>query len=165
MESLKPSNKMLALVMLIPLTIFCKIFQFNVLPSKYFYDSSRMLSMATGNNTMEAWGDAYEIVSELFKKINILGYTSLQDWAYTLAFIFIFIMFFMIIRIESLDNLQLFFVFSSVGLLNIYIFNISKDVIQYGIFFLMYLVIINKKIPKILKVLVCFYIFLGKYIF
>ena len=41
MESLKPSNKMLALVMLIPLTIFCKIFQFNVLPSKYFYDSSK----------------------------------------------------------------------------------------------------------------------------
>ncbi len=32
---------MLALVMLIPLTIFCKIFQFNVLPSKYFYDSSK----------------------------------------------------------------------------------------------------------------------------
>ena len=159
MESLKPSNKMLALVMLIPLTIFCKIFQFNVLPSKYFYDSSRMLSMSTGSNTMEAWGDAYEIVSELFKKINILGYTSLQDWAYTLAFIFIFIMFFMIIRIESLDNLQLFFVFSSVGLLNIYIFNISKDVIQYGIFFLMYLLIINKKLPKILKVLLCFYIF------
>ena len=162
MESYKnpsSSNKMVVLVMLIPLTIFCKIFQFNCLPSKYFFDSSRMLSMSTGSNDMQAWGDAYEIVADLFRKINFLGYTSLQDWAYTLVFIFIFIMFFMLIRLNEPDKLQLFFIFCSVGLLNIYIFNISKDVIQYGIFFLMYIVIINKKFPKILKVLLCFYIF------
>ena len=162
MESYKnpsSSNKMVVLVMLIPLTIFCKIFQFNCLPSKYFFDSSRMLSMSTGSNDMQAWGDAYEIVADLFRKINFLGYTSLQDWAYTLVFIFIFIMFFMLIRLNEPDKLQLFFIFCSVGLLNIYIFNISKDVIQYGIFFLMYIVIINKKLPKILKVLLCFYIF------
>lgn len=153
------SNKMVVLVMLIPLTIFCKIFQFNCLPSKYFFDSSRMLSMSIESNSMQAWGDAYEIVADLFREINFLGYTSLQDWAYTLAFIFIFIMFFMLIRLDEPDKLQLFFIFCSVGLLNIYIFNISKDVIQYGIFFLMYLVIINKKIPKLLKILLCFYIF------
>lgn len=159
MEDKYVSNKMIALVILIPLTILCKVFQFGVLPSKYFYDSSRILSMSTGSNSMEAWGDSYEVVADLFKEINVLGYTSLQDWAYTLAFIFVFILFFMILRIEEPDKFQLLFIFCSIALLNIYIFNISKDIIQYGIFFLMYMIIINKRIPKLLRVFLCFYIF------
>ena len=153
------TNKMTALVMLIPLTIMCKILQFTILPDKYFYDSSRMLSMSTGSNTMKEWGDAYEIVADLFRELNILNFTTLQEWAYTLAFIFGLILIFMITRADEPDKLQLFFIFCSIGLLNIYIFNISKDIIQYGIFFLMYLVMINKRIPNFIKVIGCFLIF------
>lgn len=153
------TNKMIAIVILIPLTIICKILQFTVLPGKYFYDSGRMLSMSTGSNTMQAWGGAYEIVADLFREINILNFTTLQEWAYSLAFIFGIVLIMMLSRIDEPDNLQLFFIICSIGLLNVYIFNISKDVIQYGIFFLMYLVIINKRIPKILKIIGCFFIF------
>ena len=153
------TNKMTTIVMLIPLTIICKILQFTVLPDKYFYDSGRMLSMSTGSNTMQAWGGAYEIVADLFREINILNFTTLQEWAYSLAFIFGIILILMLSRIDEPDNLQLFFIICSIGLLNIYIFNISKDIIQYGIFFLMYLVIINKRIPKILKIVGTFFIF------
>lgn len=153
------TNKMTTIVMLIPLTIICKILQFTVLPDKYFYDSGRMLSMSTGSNTMQAWGGAYEIVADLFREINILNFTTLQEWAYYLAFIFGIILILMLSRIDEPDNLQLFFIICSIGLLNIYIFNISKDIIQYGIFFLMYLVIINKRIPKILKIVGTFFIF------
>ena len=153
------TNKMTTIVILIPLTIICKILQFTVLPDKYFYDSSRMLSMSTGSNSMQAWGDAYEVVADLFRELNILNFTTLQEWAYSLAFIFGIILILMLSRIDEPDNLQLFFIICSIGLLNIYIFNISKDVIQYGIFFLMYLVIINKRIPKILKIVGTFFIF------
>lgn len=153
------TNKMTTIVILIPLTIICKILQFTVLPDKYFYDSARMLSMSTGSNTMQAWGDAYEVVADLFRELNILNFTTLQEWAYSLAFIFGIILILMLSRIDEPDNLQLFFIICSIGLLNIYIFNISKDVIQYGIFFLMYLVIINKRIPKILKIVGTFFIF------
>ncbi|MDY4077778.1 MAG: hypothetical protein SOY42_03170 [Clostridium sp.] len=153
------TNKMIAIVILIPLTIICKILQFTVLPDKYFYDSARMLSMSTGSNSMQAWGDAYEVVADLFRALNILNFTTLQEWAYSLAFIFGIVLILMLSRIDEPDNLQLFFIICSIGLLNIYIFNISKDVIQYGIFFLMYLVIINKRIPKLLKIVGAFFIF------
>lgn len=153
------TNKMTTIVILIPLTIICKILQFTVLPGKYFYDSGRMLSMSTGSNTMQAWGGAYEIVADLFREINVLNFTTLQEWAYSLAFIFGIILILMLSRIDEPDNLQLFFIICSIGLLNIYIFNISKDVIQYGIFFLMYLVIINKRIPNFIKIIGCFFIF------
>lgn len=153
------TNKMTAIVILIPLTIICKILQFTVLPGKYFYDSARMLSMSTGSNTMQAWGGAYDIVADLFREINILNFTTLQEWAYSLAFIFGIILILMLSRIDEPDNLQLFFIICSIGLLNIYIFNISKDIIQYGIFFLMYLVIINKRIPNFIKIIGCFFIF------
>jgi len=153
------TNKMTTIVILIPLTIICKILQFTVLPDKYFYDSGRMLSMSTGSNTMKAWGGAYDIVADLFREINILNFTTLQEWAYSLAFIFGIILILMLSRIDEPDNLQLFFIICSIGLLNIYIFNISKDVIQYGIFFLMYLVIINKRIPNFIKIIGCFFIF------
>ena len=153
------TNKMIAIVILIPLTIICKILQFTVLPDKYFYDSARMLSMSTGSDSMQAWGDAYEVVADLFRALNILNFTTLQEWAYSLAFIFGIVLILMLSRIDEPDNLQLFFIICSIGLLNIYIFNISKDVIQYGIFFLMYLVIINKRIPKLLKIVGAFFIF------
>lgn len=153
------TNKMTSIVMLIPLTIICKILQFTVLPDKYLYDSARMLSMSTRSNVMQEWGGAYEIVADLFREINILNFTTLQEWAYSLAFIFGIILILMLSKIDEPDNLQLFFIICSIGLLNIYIFNISKDIIQYGILFLMYLVITNKRIPNFIKIIVCFFIF------
>ena len=153
------SNKMMIIVILIPLTIISKILQFTVLPPKYFYDSSRMLSMSTGSNTMPAWGDAYEIVADLFREINFLNFDTLEDWAFLLAFIFGTALIFMFSRIDEPDELQCIFTICSIGLLNIYIFNISKDIIQYGIFLLIYLVIINKKLNNYIKVGLVTYIF------
>lgn len=153
------SNKMMITVALIPLTILSKILQFTFLPPKYFYDSSRMLSMSTGSNSMQAWGDAYEIVADVFRKINLLNFNSLEDWAFFLAFIFGIALIFMFSRIDEPDELQCIFTLCSIGLLNVYIFNISKDIIQYGIFFLIYLVIINKRLNKPIKLALITYIF------
>lgn len=153
------SNKMMITVALIPLTILSKILQFTFLPPKYFYDSSRMLSMSTGSNSMQAWGDAYEIVADVFRKINLLNFNSLEDWAFFLAFIFGIALIFMFSRIDEPDELQCIFTLCSIGLLNVYIFNISKDIIQYGIFFLIYSVIINKRLNKPIKLALITYIF------
>lgn len=155
----KINNKKAIITLIIPLTIFCKFFQFTFLPGKYFWDSARMLSMSTGSNTMNAWGGSYEIVADLFRKINILNFNTLQDWAYFLAFIFTIIIIFMLSRFEKFDIFQSIFIICSIGLLNIYVFNISKDIVQYGIFCIMYIIIIQKRLPQFLKVILCFIVF------
>ncbi len=155
----KINNKRAVITLIIPLTIFCKIFQFTVLPGKYFWDSMRMLSMSTGSNTMKAWEGSYEIVADLFRKINIFNFNTLQDWAYFLAFIFTAIIIFMLSRFEKFDMFQCIFIICSIGLLNIYVFNISKDIVQYGIFCIMYIIIIQKRLAQFLKVILCFIVF------
>lgn len=158
-ENKELNNKKAIIALIIPLTILCKFFQFTVLPEKYFYDSYRIIYMTIQDNSIYAWGGSYEIVADLFKKINILNFNTLQDWAYSLAFIFIAIIIFMISRFKKFDISQCIFIICSIGLLNIYVFNISKDIVQYGFFCIMYIIIIQKKLPSFLKIILCFAVF------
>lgn len=152
-------NKLLVIALIIPITILAKFVQFTILPDKYFYDSSRMLSMLTGSNTMLAWGGGYEVVVNVFKKIDLFKFTTLQEWAIFLASIFALVLVFMVAKIDRIDFWQSVFLLLSVGLLNIYVFNISKEIIQYAIFFIMYLVIVNRMISPNIKLILCFAVF------
>ena len=152
-------NKRYLLMLVLPITVLAKFIQFNFLPDKYFYDSSRMLSMLNNTGDMPAWGGGYEVVVNVFKKINFLGFTTLNEWAIFLATIFGIMLVFMIARLEDMDIVQTIFMMASIGLLNIYVFNISKEIIQYGIFMLMYIIVIQKKIKPPIKVILCFGVF------
>ena len=152
-------NKMMLLILIMPLTLFSKWFQFAVLPGKYFWDSQRMLSMLNGDNGMPAWEGSYRVTVDFFDAINIFNFTTLEEFAYALAFIFSFALIFMFSRLPNLTFIQTVYYFATVGLLNIYIFNLSKDIIQFGIFFMMYVVILQNKLPNILKLIIVFLLF------
>lgn len=153
------NNKLMILMLTIPVTIVAKIFQATALPDKYFYDSSRMLSMLNNTGTMTAWGDGYKVVVDVFSKFNIFGFDTLTDWAIFLATIFSIILIIMFSRIDNPDTFQSIFLFASIFLLNVYVFNISKEIIQFSIFFLMYLIVIQNKLNTTMKVVLCFLIF------
>ena len=153
-------NKLLIIALIIPITILAKFIQMTILPGKYFWDSARLLSMVTGSNTMDAWGGSYEVTADFFRSINIFNFNTLNEWAIFLASIFTLVIIFMIARANEPDLLQSIYILAAVGLLNIYIFNISKDIIQFAIFFLMYVVIISKLLNPTLKVILCFIIFI-----
>ena len=146
-------NKMMLIILIMPVTLFSKWFQFTVLPGKYFWDSQRMLSMLTGSGTMDAWGGSYEVAVSFFDKINIFNFSTLEEFAYALAFIFSLALIFIFIRIQNLTLIQTLYYLATIGLLNIYVFNISKDIIQFLIFFLMYLVIIAPRINSSIKLI------------
>ena len=155
----KFDNKMILLILIMPLTLFSKWFQFTVLPGKYFWDSQRMLSMLNGDNKMPAWEGNYRVTVDFFDSINIFNFTTLEEFAYALAFIFSFVLIFMFSRLPNLTFIQTVYYFATVGLLNIYIFNLSKDIIQFGIFFMMYVVILPNKLPNIIKLIIVFLLF------
>lgn len=147
----KYDNKMMLLILIMPLTLFSKWFQFAALPGKYFWDSQRMLSMLTGTGTMDAWEGSYEVAVNFFDKINIFNFSTLEEFAYALAFIFSLALIIMFSRLPNPTFIQTAYYLATIGLLNIYVFNISKDIIQFLIFFLMYLVVIAPRINSWIK--------------
>ncbi len=152
-ENKKYNNKVTLLMLVIPLSLLSKIFQFTVLPDKYFWDSQRMLSMLTGSGTMPAWGGSYQIAVNFFEKFNFFNFTTLEEFAYSLAIIFSFVLVFLFVRVRNPSFIETCYYLATIFLLNIYVFNISKDMIQFLIFFLMYLIVIFPNFKPILKLI------------
>ena len=69
-QKIRQSNRDTTLILMPIVAIIGKLIQFFILPDKYFYDSSRMQSMMNKDGKMQAWGDAYETVVDIFRKIN-----------------------------------------------------------------------------------------------
>lgn len=113
-----------------------------VLPNKYFYDNKRILGMTNGDQSVTAWGGTYETAANLFRSINFLHFTSMFQWSWLLGLIMTVGVFFMLLRLPEPDMPQTIFWLACVGLLNIYVFNIGKDVIQFMFFFAVYLILL-----------------------
>lgn len=137
------------------LLVFSKVFQFNFLPTKYFYDSRAILKYAV--YTPKYVDDTYRLTASFFRKINIFGFTNLAEWAIALTIIFSIVVFFIIKnRAENIDLLKFICIFCNIFLLGVYVFNISKDIIQLLFFLLAYFVIVTRIIKNVkLKLILC----------
>lgn len=147
-------------LLLIPIIAFlAKMVEHLLLPDNYFYDSSRILGMVLGDKNTQAWGGSYEVTSDLFRSINIFNFTTLLQWSILIGIIFDVLLVAAFIRIKGLDLLQSVFALMCVGLCNIYVFNLGKDIIQFVFFSMCFLIIIVEWIPNWLKALGCAAIF------
>lgn len=113
-----------------------------MLPAKYFYDNNRIVGMVNEDMSMEAWGGSYVVAANFFRAINIFGFTSISQWSWFLGMLLTLVVFFMVLRLPELDMVQTIFLLACVGLLNIYVFNIGKDAIQFLFFMAVYLVLL-----------------------
>ena len=111
------------------------------LPAKYTYDNMRILGMTNNDPHVYAWAGTYVTAADIFKKVNFFNFNQLNQWSIFLGLIMMLTVLFITARIPEPDFCQVLFFLACVGLLNIYVFNIGKDVIQYVMFFLVYLVI------------------------
>ena len=148
-----PFANKLILISIFPLSIFVKIFQYNFLPSKYFFDSSRILSLMSsrGVNTISFSGDAFNNSAILFEKINILNLTTLLEWSIIIAFIADIFLLYYFLRNKINTKFELIVTYSFLGLLNLYVFNLSKEIIQFVIFTFICLVVKNERIKIQMK--------------
>jgi len=140
-ERMFRDNKILLMRLLVPVAALAKFVQLVLLPDKYFYDSTRILSMSLGKNWMTAWGGSYEMAADLFRSLNFFHFTTLAQWSITLGILFTVLLFIMVNRLPNPDLMQTVFLLASIGVCNIYIFNIGKDIIQFAYFFLVFLLI------------------------
>mgnify|MGYP000134549486 FL=1 len=135
-------NKNAAIMLTFIVMMIAKIITL-MLPKKYFFDNNRILGMANGDDSVKAWGGSYEVAANFFKTVNVFNFVKMTDWSWFLGLLMTGIILLVITRIDEPDLPQLVFLLACVGLLNIYVFNIGKDVIQFLFFFAVYLVIIS----------------------
>lgn len=139
--------KKLALSSLWLVLIFAKIVQFTVLPEKYFYDSKVILenSIQITNNI----DNSYRFTAIIFKTINIFGFNSLIEWTIFLTVVFMPVIYKSVKKnVSRLDLYGFCFVEVSIFLLGIYVLNISKDIIQFIFFVIIYMILATSKIKR-----------------
>lgn len=130
-----------------------------ILPPKYFYDNNRILGMTnetlglSRSTSMPEWEGSYRVASNLFASLNFPRFETMLDWSIALGFLLTLVMIFMTLRADAPDLMQSVFVLATAGLLNIYIFTIGKDVIQFFFFLGVYVVLILPLDSQMLKML------------
>lgn len=129
------------LILLMFVVMIVAKFVASRLPAKYTYDNNRIMGMANNDPHVHAWAGTYITAANIFKKINFFNFNQLNQWSIFLGLLMMLTVLFIATRIPEPDFRQVLFFLACVGLLNIYVFNIGKDVIQYVMFFLVYLVI------------------------
>lgn len=152
-------NKDVVILLLIPVAILAKMIEHLLLPFKYFYDSTRMLNQSLEGMKESSWGGNYEFTSQLFAKLNIFGFTTLLEWSLLIGVIFNILLIIAMVRVKGMDFLQCMFALMCVGLCNIYVFNLGKDIIQFSLFAMCFAIIIVDRIPNLLKVIGCAMVF------
>lgn len=139
-------NNIILSLCVFALAILCKYIQFTLFPDKYFYDSKHILAVMNGTGYTDK---AYTFTANFYNAINIFQLNSIYEWSIfltTIGTIIIAILFLFNKKRYSIK--QLLFIFASIALLDIYVFNLSKEIIQLLIFIIVYLIIKNKKIKN-----------------
>ena len=119
-------------------SIVSKIIQYVFLSEKNFLDSAYILSLMKKN--IEKSG-AYYLSAEFYKKINIFNFSTLLEWSVFLSLIATIFLIFLIIKRKSIKNIELLFIYINLIMLNFYVFNLSKDFIQFLIFLIIFAIV------------------------
>ncbi len=152
-------NRDTLIILTVPIAIIAKMIEHLLLPEKYFYDSSRMLSMVLEEGGMQAWGGSYEVTADLFRNINIFHFTSLPQWSILIGIIFNILLLIAFVKLKGIDLLQSVFALMCIGLCNIYVFNLGKDIVQFAFFVMCFAIIYIERFPNWVKVIGCAAVF------
>lgn len=157
-QKIRQQNRDIVLLLVVPIAIVAKLIQFYILPGKYFYDSWRLVSMLTGNATMASW-TGYQTTVDFYDLIDIFNLTSQQQWSIFMGAIMTPVVIVILSRAKEMNVRESIFALMAVGLLNIYVFTISKEGIQIMFFFLIYVIISLPIKNTLIKVIACAGIF------
>lgn len=146
MNSIKLNRKNLLLCyILFCETIFMKMIQYDVFPTKYFYDSISILNKTKYEFVADK---SFTFTANFFKVINLFGFNTVQQWSWTLGLIFTIILIFIILKYDKYNIGQMIFIIASFLFLNLYVFNISKDAIQFIIFLFIFAILNSAKLSE-----------------
>lgn len=131
-------------------TFVIKILQYKIFPAKYFYDSEKILAIMNGSKLTDK---SYSFTANFYNKINFLSFYDIKQWSISISIIFL-IIFIIIFSRKKLNITKCIFIISTYALLNIYVFNLSKDCIQLCFFLVIYYVYSLPKLKNNKKIVI-----------
>ncbi|WP_129896505.1 hypothetical protein [Bifidobacterium pseudolongum] len=129
-----------------------------ILPSKYFYDNTRIVSMVNNDGLIPAWSGSYQTTADIFTFLNFLNFQTMVEWSFALGVLLTTLVSLLIFQNGALDMIQELFWLCCIVLLNIYVFNIGKDSIQF-IFFYISFIVSKSHLSIYIKSLLIFIVF------
>lgn len=135
-------------------TLIVKIFVYGLLPRKYRYDSGKIFNIMNGSGLTDK---SYSFTANFYNNIDFLKLTNIYEWSFFIGIIGFFIIL-IIIKNKQYNKMQKIYIISTVFLLNIYTFVLSKEFIQTLFFLLIQLIIISgtKRNKKNVLILIIF---------
>jgi hypothetical protein len=128
------SSKVISIA-IVPLFVISQFIR-SALPDKYFYDSTSILNMVNGDTQEYLQRDStYRATADFYRVMNVLGFDTLQQWSIALSIIGCLMLMPIVLRLPNLCLLDTLLCLTSIALLNIYVFSISKDMIQFIVFY------------------------------
>ncbi|MBQ9265867.1 MAG: hypothetical protein IJ186_02180 [Bacilli bacterium] len=162
----KHVKKSVVFVSAIFVAIIANFFQFSFLSDLYFRDSNLILSMIYNSN-YNSNGEAFIITAHFFSFFyNVFHFKNLIEWNIFLAILLNpFILSYIYISKKQFSYADYFFYLATVFLLNIFVFTVAKEVLQFFMFFLLFLIVRFLHCKKFLKYFLIFLVILLESIF
>ena len=155
----RKQNRDTTLYLMVPTAIIAKIVLHLFLPSKYFYDSWRMIDMLNyGKKSTMGWS-GYKTAVDIHKSWNVFHFGTVLEFSLFYGLIMTIIMMIIVSKTKEMNTREVIFVLMATGVLNIYVFTINKEMIQIVYFLAIYIVICLPIKNNFIKILGCAGIF------
>lgn len=139
-RKLRRQNRDLALFLMVPTAIIAKIIQLFFLPERYFFDSWRMIGMLTEAGGMASWS-GYQTAVDFHRAINIFHLSTTTQFSIVYGLIMTPVCMLVVSKVKEMEVREVLFTLMATGVLNIYVFNLNKEMPQILYFFAIYIVI------------------------
>lgn len=152
---IRQQNRDMAIKLMIPTAILAKLIYLYFLPIKYFFDSFRMVDMLNnGDNATFGW-TGYQDAVDFHRVINIFDLTNINQFSIFYGLIMTPIIMIIVSRVKEMELKEVLFTLMATGVLNIYVFNINKEMIQILYFFAIYIIISLPIKNTVIKIIGC----------
>ena len=149
-------------IVVIIISILVQLFVVPILPDKYFFDSIDILSIVNGTPNRHFDG-SYLFAGNFFSFINILHLTTFRQWSFLLTVLGLLLLTFSIKEKSKIKIRNLVLLIATTFFLNVYIFRIGKDFIQWIFWIIISFSILDKNNKR--RIIITALMFVLEYLF
>lgn len=135
------------------LAVIAKIYQYTMMKAYSFGIMNRILGWLYMDNIP---GDSsYAFPVKVYRYIRFLGFKTNLEWSIFFAIIMNIVIFSLLIKFkDKYSKQETIFIYASMFILDVFVFNLNKDLVQGIMILIMYGVIKNQKLSNIAKLVI-----------